>query len=318
VVSADFGQSFAAIGPVTAAGTGTDDVFFLGRQDGWFAVVNTATDDETVYRTTDGGRTWSAFPAPGHVLAALDTGDLLQFVTPASGWLTDTESTAPKEALYATTDGGERWHLVARTHWNSHGPGVLPELGQVQFEPDGEVGWLGGGLCSRALYRTADGGRAWQSSGITAPAGSAFGLPAGSGQTLFEPVTLGNGTLVLYRSTNGGARWSRVSALPGAVTGEAGCGASTVSVSFPSAQDGWAAAAHGTRTVTYRTTDGGRHWELTGRTLSGQAGIHVSPVIQAIDSTDAWLLTSGGQLCATVNGGTTWRRIDTAAIAAGS
>lgn len=90
-----------------------------------------------------------------------------------------------------------------------------------------------------------------------------------------------------------------------------------MSVSFPSAQDGWAAAAHGARTVVYRTTDGGRHWELTGRTLPGQAGTEVAPVIQAIDATRAWLLTPGGQLHATVNGGASWRRIDTAAIAAG-
>ena len=318
LASADFGRSFTAIGPPTAAWTVTDDVFFLSRQDGWYAVYNISTLVETLYRTTDGGRTWSAFAVPTHVFAALGTGDVLLFLTPDRGWLTDTEGTAPEEALYATTDGGEHWRLVARTDSNSHGPGLLPDFGHVQFEPGGTVGWLGGGVCSQALYRTIDGGLTWQRAGIPAAAGSAFGLPTGSGQTLLEPVTLANGTLVLYRSTNGGAGWSRVSALPGAVTGAAGCDASTVSVSFPSAQDGWAAAAHGTATVVYRTTDGGRHWEPASRTLPGQAGADPSPAIQAIDSTRAWLLPSGGQPYATVNGGATWRRIDPAAIAAGS
>jgi photosystem II stability/assembly factor-like uncharacterized protein len=91
-----------------------------------------------------------------------------------------------------------------------------------------------------------------------------------------------------------------------------------VSVSFPSARDGWAAAAHGARAVVYRTTDGGRHWELTGRTFPGQPGIDPAPVIAAIDATHAWLLIPGGQLYASVNGGATWQRIDTAAIATGS
>jgi photosystem II stability/assembly factor-like uncharacterized protein len=325
VASADFGRSFTAIGPQTAAGTVTDDVFFLSRKDGWYAAFNINTGDETLYRTTDGGRTWSASAAPEHAFASFDTGDLLQFLTPARGWLTDTQGTGPGETLYATTDGGAHWRLVATTRPQSHGPGVLPDLGQVRFEPGGKVGWLGGGVCSAPLYRTTDGGREWQRSGIPAPAGAAVGLPIGSGQTLLEPVTLGNGTLVLYRTTDGGTRWSRVSALPGAVTGAAGCGASTVSVSFPSAQDGWAAAAHGAhgahgaRTVVYRTTDGGRHWELTGAALPGsQAGTEVAPVIQATDATHAWLLTPGGQLYATVNSGETWRRINTAAIAAGS
>jgi photosystem II stability/assembly factor-like uncharacterized protein len=318
LASSDFGRSFTAIGPQTAAGTVTDDVFFLRRQDGWYAVYNLNTSDETVYRTTDGGRSWSAFAAPGHVLADPGTRDSVQFLNPDHGWLTDTQDTGPAEALYATTDGGGRWRLVARTDWGSQGPGVLPTLGQVQFEPGGKIGWLGGGVCSRALYRTVDQGRVWQSSGIPAPAGSAFGLPTAFGQTLLEPVTLGNGTLVVYRSTDDGTRWSRVSALPHAVTGAAGCYGSAVSVGFSTAQDGWAAAAHGGRTVAYRTTDGGRHWELTGRTLPGPAGTETSPVVQATDSTHAWLLTPGDQLYTTVNGGATWRRIDGTAIAAGS
>jgi len=326
VASTDFGRSFTAIGPPTAAGTISDDVFFIGRQDGWYAVFNVASTDETLYRTTDGGRTWSAFAAPGHVVADSGTRDAVQFLTPESGWLTDTEDTAPEEALYATTDGGARWRPVASVGGHLHAPGVLPELGQVQFQPGGTVGWLGGGVCSRALYRTNDGGLAWQHSGITAPAGAAFGLPTGSGQTLLEPVTLANGSLVLYRTTDDGTRWSEVSALPGTAdgtpdggaSGAAGCVASTVSVSFPSAQDGWAAAAHGSRVVAYRTTDGGLHWERIRATLPGLAGTQLPPVIKAIDVTSAWLLTPGGQLYATVNGGATWRRIDPAATAAGS
>ena len=317
VASSDFGRSLTAIGPRTAAGTVTDDVFFLGRQDGWYAVYNLNTAAETVYRTTDGGRSWSASAAPGHVLADMGTRDVLQFLTPARGWLTDTQDTGPGETLYATTDGGKRWRLVARTAFGTHGPG-LPTLGQVRFEPGGTVGWLGGGVCSTALYRTVDGGREWQRSGIPAPSGSASGQPTAFGQTLLEPVTLGNGTFVLYRSADGGIRWSRVSALPRAVTGAAGCYGSTVSVSFTTAQDGWAAAAHDGRTVTYRTTDGGRHWELGPRTLPGQSGTQISPVIQATDATHAWLLTPGDQLYSTVNGGAAWRRIDPAAIATGS
>ncbi len=171
-------------------------------------------------------------------------------------------------------------------------------------------------MCSGSLYRTVDQGRTWQRSGIPAPSGSAFGLPTAFGRTLLEPVTLANGTFVLYRSTDGGARWARVSALPHAVTGAAGCYGPAVSVSFPTAQDGWASAAHGGRTVVYRTTDGGRHWEPTPPHRCRRPGFYTetSPVIQATDATHAWLLTPGDQLYTTVNGGATWRRIDPAAV----
>jgi len=318
VASADFGRSFTAIGPRTAAWTVTDDVFFLGRQDGWYAVFNTSTLAETLYRTTDGGRTWRASAAPGHNLAA-GTSDIVQFLTPARGWLTDTQVTAPAEGLYATADGGISWHLVA-SHQPVRGAGVLPELGQVRFEPGGTAGWLGGGLSCRALYRTGDGGRTWQRAGIPVPAGSLFGLPAGSGRSLLEPVTLASGALALYRSTDGGTRWSLVSVLPGAETAQPACGLPGVSVSFPTLQDGWAAAVRAGRTVVYRTTDGGRHWaQIASSWPFGGGG---PPIVQGIDATRAWLTTGpyagGTQAYATVNGGATWRRIDTAATAAGS
>ena len=316
VASANFGRSFTAIGPRTAAWTVTDDVFFLGRQHGWYAVFNVNTLAETLYRTTDGGRTWHAFAAPGHNEAD-GSRDIVQFLTPARGWLTSTSATAPAEGLYATADGGTSWHLVASLQ-PAPGAGHLPELGQVTFEPGGTTGWLGGGICSRALYQTRDGGRTWRQAGIPAPAGAQFGLPASWGRTVLEPVTLPSGTLILDRSTDGGTRWSQISALPGAATVRSAC-IPAVSVSFPSPHDGWATAARTGRTVIYRTTDGGRHWAKIASSWPVPPDTGTQPVIQSTDTAHAWLLTAGNrQFYATASAGTTWRRIDPAAIAAGS
>ena len=99
VASSDFGRSFTAISPRTAAWTVTDDVFFLNRMDGWFAVFNEDTVRETLYRTRDGGHSWQAFPAPSHNVAA-GAVDTVQFLTPSEGWLTQTMPTAPGEGLF--------------------------------------------------------------------------------------------------------------------------------------------------------------------------------------------------------------------------
>ena len=313
VASSDFGRSFTAIGPRTAAVTVTDDVFFVNRADGWFAVFNEDTVRETLYRTRDGGHSWQAFSAPSHNVAggAVDT---VQFLTPSEGWLTQTMPTAPREGLFMTRDGGRSWHLMA-----SAPSGRLPALGPVEFEPGGHIGWLGGGIFSNALYRTSDQGRAWHRAAIPAPAGSWFGLPALLDGTLLEPVVTGSThELRLYRSTDGGARWSLVSTLPAVAVIPGTCGPALVSASFPSRTVAWAAAAQGRRTVVYRTTDQGRHWTAIKVPGTTPADTCQAPQLQALDATHAWLLDRGsGRIYATSDGGSIWRRIDAAALAAG-
>ena len=313
VVSLDNGRSFSAIGPATAAGTATDDAFFLNREDGWFAVFNTGTSAETLYRTTNGGRVWHSSGAPEHVQAA-GSQDTVQFVSAERGWLLSVQPTGPLELLAMTADGGATWQVVASLH-PSGGEGLLPVLGLVQFTST-MTGWLGGGQYGKALYRTSDGGRTWQYVKVPAPAGSVFGLPSIFGTTLVEPVTTGT-SLALYRSTDGGTHWSELSALTDADAG-AGCSTGPLSVSLPTAQVGWLATVRMRHTVVYRTTDGGLHWIRIGTSWAVPADSCEAPVIQATDALHAWLLTAGtSRVYATGNGGATWTRIDPAALAAG-
>ena len=96
------------------------------------------------------------------------------------------------------------------------------------------------------------------------------------------------------------------------------CGPTLPSTSFPSRTVAWAAAAHGRRTVVYRTTDQGRHWTAIKVPGTTPADTCQAPQLQALDATHAWLLDRGsGRIYATSDGGNIWRRIDTAALAAG-
>jgi photosystem II stability/assembly factor-like uncharacterized protein len=318
MLTTNFGRTFTSIGPKTAVLTEPDSIFFLGRDHGWFATFSVLTLQEKVYRTSDGGRHWQSFAAPGHNLAG-GSADSLQFVNRRDGFLTDVVANAPDESLYRTTDGGATWHLVASLQpERHHGTGVLPELGQTEFTAGGTVGYLGGGMFSHALYRTSDGGRTWRKAHVPAPPGSQFGLPALSGQMEAEPVTTHSGrsvSLRTYLTADGGVTWSPRSVL---ATPIASC-------TGPVASDlvhGWAAAVQGHQVLVFRGSNRGRSWitlRTHVRTPPGSCG---PDQITAPGPRQGWLVVPGPvadgagttRIYASADGGRTWHRIDQAAL----
>jgi photosystem II stability/assembly factor-like uncharacterized protein len=321
MLTTNFGRTFTSIGPKTAPLTEPDSIFFLGREHGWFAAFSVLTLQEKVYRTSDGGRHWQSFAAPGHNLAG-GSADSLQFLNGRDGFLTDVVANAPDESLYRTTDGGATWHLIASLQpERHHGAGLLPELGQTEFAAGGKVGYLGGGMFSHALYRTSDGGRTWRKARVPAPSGSQFGLPALSGQTQAEPVTIHSGGSVsmrTYLTVNGGATWSLRSVLAKPIA----------SCTGPIASDllhGWAAAVQGQQVLVFRESNQGRTWitlRTHVRTSPGSCG---PDQITAPGPGQGWLVLPGPaadgvgstRIYASADGGRTWLRIDQAALRTG-
>ena len=318
MLTTNFGRTFTSIGPKTAALTEPDSIFFLDRDHGWFATFSVLTLQEKVYRTSDGGRHWQSFAAPGHNLAG-GSADSLQFLNRRDGFLTDVVANAPEESLYRTTDGGATWRLIASLQpERRHGTGVLPELGQTEFAAGGKVGYLGGGMFSHALYRTSDGGRTWRKAHVPAPSGSQFGLPALSGQTQAEPVTIrspGSVRLRTYLSVDGGATWSPRSALA----------APTAACIGPIASDlshGWAAAVQAHQVLVFRASNQGRSW-ITFRThVPTPPGSCGPDQITGPGPSQGWLVVPGPvangagttRIYTSADGGKTWRRIDQEAL----
>jgi photosystem II stability/assembly factor-like uncharacterized protein len=295
------GTDVRDIGPRVPADEYLDSLFFLDATHVWFATWS-AVRNEMLYRTSDGGRTWQAFPAPDHVIAPATT-DAIQFVTPDVGWLADIEPTGPVERLYESTDGGASWRQVALLNQ------TLPRLGVVEFEAGDAVGWLGGVPdYPGPLEVTADSGHAWQP--VALPDNQAegvAGLPSIFGATLIEPVvacSAGGTELSTYVSSDNGVQWSLTS------TADIALGCQQVVTAFPSQTVGWAAARSSGRVVVERTTDQGRSWtpvavpELTTSN---------PPELLAPGASDAWLLVTGPdgiRVYVTDDAGTTWRRVD--------
>ena len=186
-------------------------------------------------------------------------------------------TTAAAAALSAG-NGGWRWQ------------NPLPQGGDYTggYFLDATHGWL---ISGGNIFHTSDGGATLT---LQARHNVAFHditfADTEHGWAVGDPSNTTTGTGIVYRTTNGGARWIRVRLQ--AVGGVS-------AVSFANAKVGWAACA---RTV-LRTVDGGLHWTIAVR------AIRLFNDVQALGPRQAWACGNVDTLVRTDDGGATWQRL---------
>jgi DNA-binding CsgD family transcriptional regulator/photosystem II stability/assembly factor-like uncharacterized protein len=206
---------------ITPSGiTNMGGFWFLDREHGW--VVSTGRRNEAyetqvfVYRTSDGGQTWSSAPM-GELNQNVGDRPLvsIDFINSNRGWILEREPTSTQSSygvLYRTDDGGATWTKLS-----------APSGESIHFT-DENTGWQtsGGGLYgNRTLYVTRDGGESWNDASditpLAEPAGPrAFGLPMAvdGGSRLLLPVTMAienhPSLFIVYSSTDGGDSWRQL------------------------------------------------------------------------------------------------------------
>lgn len=153
-------RQLAAPGDVT----GGEYLRFFDASNGVVAVLGKQSG---LYRTGDGGNTWSRLPltrAGGYVLSA-------DFVDASHGWVLAQASTEG-ETLLRTQDGGRTWtglgNPVAYSDWAY----------RVAFA-DSRDGWLYTESTAPYAYRSQDGGTTWDRVALPGPPG---GWPTAQGE----------------------------------------------------------------------------------------------------------------------------------------
>lgn len=266
---------------VTAYGTGPGSGWLLTR--------------EHLYRTRDGGTTWTGAAVPPLPAGMIPPGRL--FVWADTAWVV-TVSEDDGEVVVTRVDerGGSEQIALPGRH-----PGATSAW--VGFA-DPRHGWvaIAGRTGGSTLYATDDGGQSWRAVGATPVDGPLHPVDT---KTLFA---LGSR---LWRSEDGGATW-RGEQPPNPATPDLPPRYAALSlfgirgvlqVNVPTGMMGYA--------VFDVTADGGKTWTVR-RAPDGAAFNNTGPpVMLSATGPDNWHVSQGRRLWTTTDAGRTWQEIAT-------
>ena len=299
-------------------------VDFISPKVGWVVGApmnaNGQLSTETVYRTVDGGKTWSPIatwdsrhplPAPEQSTPGIPPITRLSFQNRHLGHAVEFLGVGTGQAAFGvlyTNDGGRHWKLETRQILvGSNGPISL------SFPGNGATGWLGNGSFAGAytlLAKTTDNGRSWSTwAQVPGPVPSPSALDMHfSSLTSGYMVVASNGyqktrpSLQIMTTRDGGLRWKTqklsVNGLPDLITG----------LSYVNPTTGWVVA--GSINSPYEVY----HWNhgtWAPRVTPGQ-GTSNPPLLDLVSANAAYLSQFNGSsssLWKTVDGGTHWTRV---------
>jgi photosystem II stability/assembly factor-like uncharacterized protein len=276
--------------------------FFLDENHAWF----TPHSEGVLYRTQDGGVTWTTISLPFDNAIYFFLDSLVGYGTVDLG----AGAGSHYLAIYRTLDAGVTWTQVF-----THEPGEsksLPEGGSKSRMTflDINHGWVGGNYPREDyfyLHTTEDGGTTWaRETDITLP-----GMYVGSGLEVREPFFVSSASgylpvralapddhdyLLIYRSDDSGQTWAfQNSVMEGR------------DVDFVSVDEGWVAA----EMELFHTLDGGLNWSSIA--LSGIGVGEFLLKVDFVDSLHGWLVATPDdstwtplKLYRTTDGGATW------------
>ena len=162
------------------------DVKFINRNLG-YVTGNRPGSGENLFRTTDGGATWTpVYPNGGYSI---------DFIDANRGWVLSTSGLG-----YRTTDGGATWQQMLLPN-----QGFTPSIFKLDFINQNEgwaVGWDG------YAAHTTNGGATWQLQNIASSQDVIIGLHVLSGMEAFAVGRSSVGSGTFYHTNDAGATWS--------------------------------------------------------------------------------------------------------------
>jgi photosystem II stability/assembly factor-like uncharacterized protein len=311
------GLKFRGIGPTLSGGgvaavAGTDANAFL-----YYA----GAAGGGVFKTTNGGASWTAVfadkpvAAIGAIAISPRNADVVWVGT---GEANPRNDVSYGDGVWSSVDGG--------AHWTHIGLEDTSQISRISIDPRDERDVLVGALGdpfkdseARGVYRTTDAGKTWQKTLYVGPSSGVSDLVreprnprivlAAVWQYRRSPWLLDSGGPAggLYRSTDGGTTWTKLTGhgLPSTPTGRIGIAVA------PSRPQRVYAVIQSTEGLLWRSDDGGSSWRrMTGDTLVDQRPFYFSRVF--VDPLHAdHVIALSVRVVESKDGGVTWKRIAT-------
>jgi len=306
----DGGSTWYNLSPqgVTEFGYGIANSF-LNASQAWVLTTDAAdlAGSGRLYRTRDGGLTWTVYTVP------FGSGDLT-FVGDSTGWMMAFLGAGAGSmgiAIFTTADGGATWKQTFTNDPNLENSGDSLPLGGIKSDLtplDASTAWVSGVIYAPAtfyFYKTVDGGQSWTVQPLPVPPGIEDADVAIDSGPIF--VSPNEGFLAVhffgetmrtgfYTTHDGGLNWEFIAFLPGFGTAD-----------FVSLSDGY----FWTGEQFFFTSDGAQTWTtinsdvLFGESFAG---------MDFVNTRTGWVWTyeETGQrgLYKTTDGGKTWFPMD--------
>lgn len=231
---------------------------FVNMQDGWLELSSSggpAAGSEAVeiYRTTDGGQTWSKVsattneqPNGGLPLGGIKSG--ISFKDTQNGWATANYYASDNAWLYVTHDGGKTWQKQSLPLNPSASNSEYDTTPPVFIGNDGLLPVHVSGSAQPVLdfYITHDGGQTWTSEPLA---------PFNSMNTYVVDMAhawaTDTNSNVFYRTVSGGVSWQKEQSATQTIN----------ALSFINDSEGWAIGSPNDKPLLLHTADGGQTWQ---------------------------------------------------------
>ncbi len=230
-----------------------------------------APDAGGVWRSSDGGITWSATDLAGDQVNGVCTGG-----SAAPGVFYASTATG----LYRSTDNGAQWNIVSSEYYLA--------AGVSEDNPDVIIAGLSS---NRGIRRSVDGGTTWQTVGLNNGYMKGFGSDPDHPDTMYVAISGGGNSL--YRSVDAGVSWSPI--------GPSTSGWGVLVAPFGSGETIILSTSNGY----YMSTDFGNNWNLVVSGVAYSPAIsdgtnlyapenNSSGVYESTDHGATWLLNTQG------------------------